>query len=56
MHEDLKDFAATWLRVAAAALVPVLFAAFVSLPHALGRHPGEAHAAAEAPGPSDHMT
>lgn len=41
MHPDLKQFAITWLRVAAAALVPVVLTAFLSIPQALGRFPGD---------------
>ena len=56
MNEDLKDFAATWLRVAGAALAPVLFAAFVALPPALGRHPGEPCTATSCDRGAAHMS
>lgn len=41
MNADLKNFAIEWVRVAVAALVPVVLTAFMALPQALGRHPGE---------------
>jgi len=41
MNADLKNFALAWARIALMALVPVMFTAFVALPQALGRHPGE---------------
>ena len=47
MDADLKAFAFQWLRVAAMALVPVVLAAFVGMPLALGGHPGEAFVRAE---------
>jgi len=47
MDQDLKNFAAQWLRVAAMALVPVLVATFIGVPMALERHPGEAQIASE---------
>jgi hypothetical protein len=57
MHPELKHFAAVWLRVALAALAPVVLAAFVALPAALQRHPGEPCPAATACAPSaQHMT
>lgn len=56
MNEDLRQFATTWLRVAAAALAPVLFAAFVALRPALGRHPGEVCAAPACHAAPRHMT
>ncbi len=52
MHPQLKSFLVQWLRVALVTLVPVVFTAFVSLPLALGGHPGEARPAAAA----QHMT
>lgn len=56
MHTDLKHFAITWLRVAVAALAPVVLTAFVALPQALGRHPGEPCLATACAGPARHMT
>lgn len=47
MDQDLKDFAAQWLRVVAMALVPVVVAAFIGVPMALERHPGETRMANE---------
>jgi hypothetical protein len=41
MNVELKLFIASWLRVAAAALAPVIATAFVSIPYSLGGHPGE---------------
>ena len=42
VNRDLRDFAAQWLRVAAMALVPVVLTAFMCVPMAIERHPGEA--------------
>ena len=47
MDQNLKDFAAQWLRVVAMALVPVVLVTFVFVPMALERHPGEAQIASE---------
>lgn len=47
MDAHLKAFAIQWLRVVAMALVPVVLAAFVGIPFALGGHPGEASVRAE---------
>ena len=55
MNQDLAHFMKQWLRVAVAALLPVVFTAFVSIPATLGHHPGEADALARA-GAERHMT
>ncbi|HET7525319.1 MAG TPA: hypothetical protein VFK10_05185 [Burkholderiaceae bacterium] len=47
MDADLKDFAVQWLRVAAMGILPVILTAFVSIPLALERHPGETVVSAE---------
>jgi hypothetical protein len=41
MDQDIRNFTAQWLRVALAALVPVVVTAFVSIPFNLGTIPGE---------------
>ena len=41
MNADLKTFALAWARIALMALVPVVLTTFVSMPQALGHHPGE---------------
>lgn len=41
MHPELRLFIQRWLGTVALALVPVVFTAFISLPVALERHPGE---------------
>lgn len=52
MHPQLRGFLVQWLRVALATLVPVVFTAFLSLPLALGGHPGEERPASA----TRHMT
>jgi hypothetical protein len=54
MHHQLKLFARQYLGVVVATLIPVLLTAFLSMPIALARHPGE-NPAAEAV-TSGHMT
>lgn len=54
MHPELKAFAQQVLRVVVITLVPVVFTAFVSLPWALGGHPGEPAVATS--GLARHMT
>ena len=54
MDRDLRQFAAQWLRVVTMALAPVVLATFLSVPLAIGRHPGEP-ARTGAPAPV-HMT
>ena len=44
MNPDLKAFALQWLRIALMTLMPVVFAAFVTMPYTMGGHPGEARA------------
>ncbi|MBN8489426.1 MAG: hypothetical protein J0M20_17080 [Burkholderiales bacterium] len=51
MHPELRLFFTRWLGTVALTLVPVVFTAFVSLPLALNRHPGEPLTAA-----AQHMT
>lgn len=46
MDKALRDFAVQWLRVAAMAMLPVVFAAFTTIPYSLGGHPGELSARA----------
>ena len=41
MNADLRNFAVQWLRVATMTLVPVMLVTFLTMPMALGRHPGE---------------
>ena len=41
MHPDLREFAAQFLGTVMAALVPVVVTAFLGMPYALNRHPGE---------------
>jgi hypothetical protein len=41
MDRSLLQFIRQWLAVVIASLAPVVFCAFVSIPLALGRHPGE---------------
>jgi len=45
MDNPLRSFIRQWLRVALAALLPVLALAFVSIPYSLNGHPGEARLA-----------
>ncbi len=42
MKNAQHDFAAQFLRVVLATLVPVILVAFTSIPFNLGGHPGEA--------------
>lgn len=56
MNTDLKNFALAWARIALMALVPVMFTAFVALPQALGRHPGEPCAVTACADPQTHMS
>jgi|PlaIllAssembly_1097288.scaffolds.fasta_scaffold287010_3 hypothetical protein len=42
MNNDLRHFLARWLGTVAMALVPVVIAAFITMPLSLGRHPGDA--------------
>jgi hypothetical protein len=55
MDPDLRSFVRQFLGVVAMALVPVVLAAFVSLPLALGHHPGEPRPA-DAESADRHMT
>jgi hypothetical protein len=55
MDQDLAHFIKQLSRVAGAALLPVVFTAFVSIPATLGHHPGESAALANA-GAERHMT
>lgn len=48
MDPRLLHFARQWAAVALASLAPVVFSAFVSIPLALGHHPGEAAEASAA--------
>jgi hypothetical protein len=41
MHPSLKQFITQYVAVVAAALIPVSFVAFLSMPFDLGGHPGE---------------
>lgn len=41
MPQDLKDFVVLYLRVVVMALFPIALTAFLSIPYALGGHPGE---------------
>ena len=41
MHPALRDFVRQYIAVAAFAAAPAVLAAFVGMPWALGRHPGE---------------
>lgn len=41
MDPHLRSFVVQWLRIAVAALVPVVLASFVGMPYLLGSHPGE---------------
>jgi hypothetical protein len=54
MHQEIRSFACQWMRIALAALVPVVLTAFVTIPLNLGRIPGD-HAAQTASG-ERHMT
>lgn len=47
MHQDLRNFVAQWLRVAAVAVLPVAFAAFVTIPWNLQSTPGAGAAQVE---------
>lgn len=51
MQADLRTFLSQLAGTIAMALVPVVLIAFMSMPMALQRHPGEAAAA-----PAAHMT
>jgi hypothetical protein len=42
MDPSLAAFVRQFTGVVAAALAPVILAAFVSIPYTLGRHPGDA--------------
>ena len=44
MHPVLRLFIRRYLGVVCAALLPVIFAAFLSIPLSLGGHPGEPRA------------
>jgi len=44
MDNHLHTFIGQWLRVALAALLPVLVLAFMSIPYSLSGHPGESRA------------
>ena len=54
MDRDLKEFVLQWLGVASGSLLVVIFVAFLSMPLALGFHPGEALDRADSS--SLHMT
>ena len=54
MSADLGIFAAQMARTILMALVPVILTAFVSMPLALERHPGEVTSAG--PSVEKHMT
>lgn len=54
MNADLGIFAAQMARTILMALVPVILTAFVSMPLALERHPGEVTSAG--PSVEKHMT
>ena len=54
MNKDLAIFAAQMARTIVMALVPVILTAFVSMPLALERHPGEV--ASAGPLVEKHMT
>jgi hypothetical protein len=54
MHPQLKLFARQYLGVVVATLIPVLLTAFLSMPIALARHPGETPVAGAAT--NGHMT
>jgi hypothetical protein len=41
MNAHLRLFAAQWLGVALMTLAPVVLVTFLTVPMALGRHPGE---------------
>jgi len=43
MFNPLRAFICQFVGVVAAALLPVALVAFLSIPFALGGHPGEAH-------------
>lgn len=54
MNQDLKTFAFSVLRVVMAVLLSVASLAFVTMPYALGHHPGDAGHAV--PASVGHMT
>lgn len=54
MHPQLNLFARQYLSVVVATLIPVLLTAFLSMPIALARHPGENPVAGAAT--KGHMT
>lgn len=54
MNQDLAIFVAQMTRTIVMALVPVIFTAFVSMPLALERHPGEV--ASAGPVVEKHLT
>jgi hypothetical protein len=41
MHPSIHQFAGQFARAVAAALIPVVLTAFLSIPYNLGGHPGE---------------
>lgn len=41
MNQDLAEFSKQWIRVALAAMVPVVLTSFLTIPFNLGAHPGE---------------
>lgn len=53
MDTDLHHFIARFIGTVALAVAPVVFTAFVTLPLALNRHPGEV---AQIDAPLQHMT
>lgn len=55
MNTDLQDFLRLLVQVIAATLFAVCTVAFLSMPHALGRYPGQPPVIAQADGPR-HMT
>lgn len=48
MDQDLKQFVLVWLGVASSTSLAVVIVAFLSMPLALGFHPGEAHQRSDA--------
>lgn len=57
MDSNLSQFIRQWTAVVIASAAPVVFCAFVSIPMALGGHPGEPVSQTSAqPGAERHMT
>lgn len=54
MDSSLRLFVSQYLGVVAAALVPVILIAFLSIPYTLGGHPGDERPASVTAG--QHMT